>query len=202
MPLSPVQRNLLLYGAPVVIIFGLYAFLRARSASNSAGASGVTTTTSSGTTTADNSPIGVDQLTSFENQMVDALGTVQNEITGSQSATGATTSGTTSVAPPPSPVPASTVPVGASTPTTTTPAANLYPVGTSVAPGETIVQAVPAGSGYVDVTSKGGLYGSGVSVSGSMITASPPAGAQYSAKVSGDTVLEYGPGGVAQFKIG
>lgn len=196
--LSPTQKKILTYGVPVVAALALFAYLRSRSSTSTAA---TTTATTTGTTSSADQPIGLDQLASFENTIQSQLGSLGQAVAAlaaqPNGLAAAATSGTTTASPPPNPTPA-----------TTTPAAfNEYPVGTVVhtgSPGgpETIVAAVAAGPGYVDVTNQGGLYGSGVGVSGSLYNPqAPPAGFSYSAQVQGNTVYEYGPNGVGKFSF-
>ena len=186
MSFSPAQRKLLMYGIPVVAVLALIVYLRSRStAQSSAGAA----TGTVGTTSTADTPIGLDQLASFENATQAQFGQIGQAL----QTLSAQLSGTTTVAPAPNPTPVTTNPTAKPAP-----AFNEYPVGTVVSPGEKIVQAVPAGAGYVDVTSRGGLYGSGVAVSGSLISKTP---GTYTAAVQGSTVYEYGPSGVGTFHL-
>lgn len=84
---------------------------------------------------------------------------------------------------------------------------NPYPVGTTVAPGSTITEAVQVpGGGWVDVASgAGGLYTSpGLSVSGSAAASpvkAPPGGYTATVNPTGTTVYEDTAAGVKTFAL-
>lgn len=83
MNLSSTQRKILYIGVPIVAVLGLYMYLRSR---NTTAAVATPSATSSGTTTDSNTPIGLDQLTSFESQVTDQLGQLGQAVSAVQAA--------------------------------------------------------------------------------------------------------------------
>lgn len=112
MNLSPTQKKLLYIGIPAVAVLGLFMFLKGGSSSSSASGSTGATSTASGST--GNTPIGLDQLTSFETSVTAQLTSLGKAVAKVQA-------GQTNSPPPPSnsggysPPPSSTKTPGLST---------------------------------------------------------------------------------------
>lgn len=144
-------------GGGVVLLIGVIYFLKQRSAANAAAAANTSSTTNAAGT--------ADQGELFE------LPT--SDFASGQSDQGLTNTATSS------PPVNTTVTVTGTTPTggagtsgstnDNAATANAYPVGTRVTADESIVQALydPPEKGWIDLTNKLGLYGSGTNVSGS-----------------------------------
>lgn len=180
-------------GVGTVIVLALgYVFLKKRAAASQSSSSGSTGSvgTSTGPAVYEVAPGylgagdygstsngGYQSLLAFEQQL--AAQTSGGTTGGSVSGTGAPSSGATTAG------------------SINNNAINLYPVGTTVQPGETITNAVPVPGGFVDTTSEGGLYGSGVNVSGSLFNGQQ---GNYSAQyLGGNQIEEFGPAGTKVF---
>lgn len=91
-------------------------------------------------------------------------------------------------------------------PAAATIAANPYTVGTRVTSHEAITQSVydPLYNGYLDLTSKGGIYGGGVNVSGSAYNPAWNGSGRLALINGGADVQEYNSAGklVGTFKVG
>ena len=96
--MTDTQKKLLMYGLPVVVLLGLFAWYRSRNASSSTATGSGTV---SGATTAGDTAVGLGQLADFENA-------IQAQIASLSQSSGQ--SGTTSPTPlPTAPAPVSTV---------------------------------------------------------------------------------------------
>lgn len=128
MNLSPAQRKMLYIGVPVVAVLGLYMYLRSRSSSSSA--TTAATAAPSGTTTASNTPIGLDQLTSYETQVTAQLAQLGQAVQAVQAAqTASPTSPSTSTGYTPSPFQGSPATVTAPTSSGVTQPTSLPTIG-------------------------------------------------------------------------
>ena len=126
------------------------------------------------------------------NQLGSAISNLNDQVDALTTANAATAAAST----------ASTVTTGGTTPASPGGIFNPYGVGTTVAPGEQVTQAVSAGQfGYVDQTSLGGLYTvPGVSISGSEYNPAAKS-ATYTTTVNGNQVYESGPAGTKVFTL-
>lgn len=99
--MSPTQHKILLYGVPIVIALGLFAWYRSRHTTPAP----ATASTSSGDT-----PVGLGQLADFENSVGAEIAQLGGEITALQS------SGVTQAAPLPQPAAPAPAPTPAAAP--------------------------------------------------------------------------------------